>query len=200
MSNELYMKILSMNNIIFVVRDNRLLVSLNDFCSFLEIINGRSITQGFSLSEKIKVRIMTKGGPQDVLHLTTKGIDRLLCSSRKEKSEKLADSLGIVNRIKYIALETTFVSSITKAFKGYKLITQFPVERFRIDIYFPEHKLAVEFDENRHAYCIRQDLQRQNKITEILGCTFIRAKETDDIFDIINQIHNHILNSLVNTS
>ena len=74
---------------------------------------------------------------------------------------------------------------------------QYTVDGYRIDLYFPIHKLAIECDELGHKdRDIGYEVTRQKYIETKLGCTFIRynpdAKEFD-IFSVINSIMKYIL-------
>lgn len=82
----------------------------------------------------------------------------------------------------------TFVNAIQKAFFGEDIQTQYPVDIYKIDIYFPKYKLAVEFDENEHRYKQAEDLKRQRYIEDAIKCKFIRVNETCCIYEAINKI------------
>lgn len=65
---------------------------------------------------------------------------------------------------------------------------------YRIDLYFPDYKLAIECDENHTN--IDADIKRENDIKDKLNCTFIRYKPYDkkfNIFLLINEIYKFIL-------
>ena len=69
---------------------------------------------------------------------------------------------------------------------------QFNIDGYRIDLYFPGHKLAIECDEFDHAdKDIECEVNRQKHIEEKLGCTFIRYNpdaKRFDLFEVINRI------------
>jgi very-short-patch-repair endonuclease len=109
-------------------------------------------------------------------------------------SVKLAKELKIDHTHKYIPYETTFAINIKKAFKGEIIENQYPVDDYNIDFYFPKYKLAIEFDENRHRFCIKKDTERQKYIENKINCIFIRVQESDNIFDSINKIFTYIKN------
>ena len=78
------------------------------------------------------------------------------------------------------------------AFKGEKMYTQHNVDGYRIDLYFPKHKLALEYDEFDHLdRDIGYEVERQKHIEEKLGCKFIRYNphaEDFNLFKVINRI------------
>ena len=73
---------------------------------------------------------------------------------------------------------------------------QHNVLSYRIDAYFPNYKLAIEFDEQGHNdRDIDYEIKRQKAIEKELGCKFIRinpAKENFNIFVEISKIQNYI--------
>lgn len=68
------------------------------------------------------------------------------------------------------------------------MITQFPIDKYNIDLYFPKYKLAIEFDELKHKFTQKEDKLRQEYIILKLNCRFERIKENEDIFISINKI------------
>ena len=70
---------------------------------------------------------------------------------------------------------------------------QFSIGSFRIDLYFPEHKLAIECDEHDHKdRDLNHEIRWQNFIEDQLNCKFIRyipdAKDFTIDFMILNKI------------
>jgi len=68
------------------------------------------------------------------------------------------------------------------------MITQYPVDKYKIDLYFPKYKLAIEFDELKHKFTQNEDKSRQEYIISKLNCRFERIKEDENIFVSINRI------------
>ena len=132
------------------------------------------------------------------LFLTEEGMHELVLKSKMSKSIELAKQLGIniVNN-KIISKEAETLSCILKSFNGENMKEQYTVDGYRIDLYFPIHKLAIECDELGHKdRDIGYEVTRQKYIETKLGCTFIRynpdAKDFD-IFSVINSIMKYIL-------
>lgn len=65
--------------------------------------------------------------------------------------------------------------------------------KYRIDFYCSEFKLAIEYDEDHHNYHISEDKIRQKEIQNELGCKFIRVKKGQELLGI-NQILKYIMN------
>ena len=78
---------------------------------------------------------------------------------------------------------------------------QFSVDVYRIDLYFPYYKLAIECDEMNHneLHHKEKDVIRELNIKKQLQCTFIRYKPYSkdfNIFEVINDIYQHIKNTV----
>ena len=77
------------------------------------------------------------------------------------------------------------------AFNGEKMIHQFSVGKYRINLYFPEYKLTIKCDEfNQRDRDIAQKLEQQKHIEKLLNCTFVRfnpdAKEFGNL-EVVNK-------------
>ena len=94
-------------------------------------------------------------------------------------------------------IEAETIMHIITAFDGEDMRLQYSVEPYRIDLYFPEYRLAVECDEKQHKHGGAQDDDqiREQSIKNNIGCTFIRFEPYQtgfNIFKVINRIHRHI--------
>ena len=73
---------------------------------------------------------------------------------------------------------------------------------YRIDLYVPKYKLVIEVDELGHCTRITEDeIERQEKIEQRLGCKFIRIDPSRENFNIIDdfcRIKEHMIKSLKN--
>jgi len=60
---------------------------------------------------------------------------------------------------------------------------------YRIDLYLPKVKLAIEFDEfNHRKYDLEAERKREQEIQQHLGCTFFRYNPDDKNFNIFRMI------------
>lgn len=69
-----------------------------------------------------------------------------------------------------------------------KYIKQYPVLSYRIDLFLPDYNLSVEYDEKEHKYKQEYDRNRENNITDNIGCKFVRIKEDETIGSAIARI------------
>ena len=96
---------------------------------------------------------------------------------KSSKLNALADILGVkLHKNKWLVKEQGSLQNIMDVFKGEEMLTQFNVDGYRIDLYFPRHKLAVECDEFGHKdRDIECEVRRQKYIESKLGCQFIQS-------------------------
>ena len=74
----------------------------------------------------------------------------LLVGSQQSLAKELAEYMGIkIIGHKYICKEAGTIYTIQKVFDGISMKRQF-IGPYRIDLYFPEHKLAIECVEHDH--------------------------------------------------
>ena len=69
---------------------------------------------------------------------------------------------------------------VKKLFKGYRVISQFSILKYKIDWYIPELKIAIEFDEPQHfknGKLKKKCVERQREIETVLNCKFLRYKQ-----------------------
>ena len=97
--------------------------------------------------------------------------------------------------------EQSLVPKIMKLFKNEQILPQNSVFSYKIDLYFPEHKLAIEVDEKRHIdRAVHKEIQRQKAREKELDSElkFIRInpdKKDSDFYVEIGNIYNHISES-----
>ena len=66
-------------------------------------------------------------------------------------AHKLRTRLEIKQRDVILLKEQSMVTKIMSSFEGENMQTQYNVLSYRIDLYFPDYKLAIETDENGHS-------------------------------------------------
>lgn len=128
-----------------------------------------------------------------MIFITKDAVKILLSKSRKVVAKTVADAFNIdLITTHVMSVEQSTIRNIMRAFKNEEMVQQYSVKKYRIDLYFPKHKLAVECDENSHDKSIEYDSKREKEIQTILDCKFIRYKPESsdfDICDIINEIY-----------
>ena len=76
--------------------------------------------------------------------------------------------------------EESVTIKIIKVFSNEKILLQHSVLNYQIDLYFSEHKLAIEVDKKGHTdrnekkKKKKKENEREEKIKKELGCKFIR--------------------------
>ena len=95
-----------------------------------------------------------------------------------------------VHNKKYTEIELH--DAIKKAFQDQRIRTQYSVgdKAYRIDLYFLDHNLAIECDEDEHKYYNKmEEKERAEYFERHLGCTWIRYDPYDNSFNIFELIY-----------
>ena len=92
--------------------------------------------------------------------------------------------------------EQSVLTKIIKVLEREKILLQHTVLSYKIDLYFVEHKLAIEVDEKGHRDGDRyEDIEREKTTEKDVGCKLIgiNLDEKDfDVYVVIGKIYNHI--------
>ena len=84
------------------------------------------------------------------------------------------------------------IESIRDTFKGEDIQIQYTVLGYRLDLYFYEHKLAIEIDELGHNdRNTDYETKREREIKNELNCVFIRTNPDAANFNI-SELNNQI--------
>lgn len=116
----------------------------------------------------------------------------VLAGARMSLNQKNAvlKALGMAEVIllrTYVEEET--LESVIKVFSSLNPEKQFSCGPFRIDLYFPDQKIALECDEHGHLnYNADDEIQRQAFIEAQLTCTFVRYNPHAADFRIVDLI------------
>ena len=97
---------------------------------------------------------------------------------------------------KYVRKEAGAIHTIQKVFEGISMKRQFSTGLYRIDFYFPCHKLAIEREEHDHKdRDVEYETRRQNFIEDQLNYKFIRYNPDAKDFTIervLNKIFQYL--------
>lgn len=177
--------------------DNEKWYATTDICKILKLSNvtetSRNIPDNFKKMNKIK----TKGnGLQNTNTINTNGVKHILQSTRSIYKHNIINKLGLDLNIIYNCKEANVLRIISASFKSFTHLFQYDVDKYRIDLYFIDNKLAIEVDENNHKdRDVIYEETRQKYIEDKLGCEFIRFNPDEKNFNIGDIIHI-ILNKL----
>ena len=78
------------------------------------------------------------------------------------------------------------------------MIDQYRIDKYFSGLYFPDHILGIEIDENGHTDRLKVKEQKREEVIKKLGITLIRInpdKESFDIFIKIGEIQSFIYES-----
>ena len=93
--------------------------------------------------------------------------------------------------------EQSVLTKIIKVLEREKILLQHSVLSYKIDLYFVEHKLAIEVDEKGHRDGDRyEDIEREKTTEKDVGCKLIGINPDKifffDVYVEIGKIYNHI--------
>ena len=175
--------------------------------------NFRNFNDGldyFELSKKDFLNLFTdsknsiSNNVKNIILLTASGYLKLVRSFEEKidyvKLNKIYNLLGgYDNPNLYISnsrFEIMFKKILFEVFDSLDLdiITQYKVDKYRVDFYIPAFNVVVEYDEEGHKYRYKEDREREEKIKSILKCTFIRCDyKVSDIKNVMI-ILKHLFN------
>lgn len=103
-------------------------------------------------------------------------------------SENKITVINTKKEIEFVTIAQDFLKEL-----GILSIRQYYVKKYRIDLYLPQHNIAIEFDEENHKYYSTDDeKERENIIIGILKCKLIRLSEQNSIGFNLAQIFNEL--------
>ena len=131
------------------------------------------------------------------IYISEEGIIELLVGNQQPLAKELAEYMDIkIIGHKYVRKEAGTIYTIQKAFEGISMKREFNIGSYRIHLYFPEHKLAIESEEHDHKNRdINYEIRRQNFIEDQLNCKIIRYNPDPNNFTIervLNKIFQYI--------
>ena len=173
-------------------RADGLVYNAADVGNVLNLTNIRTSLRSFPPCEVVACST----GSRRRLHLTMDGVKRLLSKSRSTAAAALAKEIGMnVAESLYTCVEQDSLAFIQQVFHGKLMVTQYFCCGYRIDLYFPKERVAVECDESFHCHQADVDIKRQAALTSVLECKFVRFRPQCANFQI-SQVINAILNAM----
>lgn len=172
-----------------------------DVADILGYKNGsRDVNAHVESNNKKMIKINTSGQSREMTIINESGLYSLILGSRLPKAISLGKALGLNLRNNFIKCdEAQTLYAIEKAIDGlYRYKPQYPCGAYRIDLYLPEYKIAIECDELGHADRDKEyEDMRQKYIEKRLGCSFVRYNPDSkkfNIFYVINKVLKEIRN------
>jgi very-short-patch-repair endonuclease len=193
--NDIKLKYFYYNNIIyFKGRDIGKMLDYKDPCN--------AISLHVDDIDKIRYKQRFKNNLEDreTIFININGIKKLLMKSQKIYDKNIASFFGIEFDTRYLRKEIEIISYINEYLNENKIKFEFQknINNYRIDLYLPEYKLAIEIDEfNHNDRNIENELIRENYIKNVLSCKFLRFNPDDKNFSIVKCLSN-IINEIKN--
>ena len=142
--------------------------------------------------------------PNDMkaMYINESGVKRLVVKSQKPQASELAKTLGIKEETRYLRKEIEIVGFLQDILTQMMIPFEFQkrVANYRIDLYLPSQKLAIEIDENNHAdRDPSYEQEREECVQEELGCKFLRINPDASDFKLsscVGRIMREILHTM----
>ena len=122
---------------------------------------------------------------KQTIYINERGLKQLIIKSQMPNASNIAKQFGINVETKYLRKEIEVVGFIQEYLTCLKIPFEFQkrVKSYRIDLYLPDHKLALEIDEHGHAdRDIEYETKREKVISKALHCEFLRINPDADGF------------------
>jgi very-short-patch-repair endonuclease len=134
-----------------------------------------------------------RGGHNKIIYMLSEEAFELLKNSfnlRNRYIVNLSDNVKCINSIG-MCIESQTIGFIENAYSGaLNVKRQYIFGKYRADLYFIDHKLVIECDENNHDdRDPTEEKVRENYITS-LGNTIIRFNPNESEFDLSNVMRN----------
>jgi len=140
------------------------------------------------------------GGQNKIIYLLTENAFELLKNSYNLRNRYIVDISDTVKSINIgMCVENQTIGFIENSFKGIiECKRQYIIGNYRIDLYFPTYKLAIECDENNHDdRDAEKEKEREDYIVS-LGNKVIRYNPNVPTFDLSNVLRE--INYIIITS
>ena len=139
-------------------------------------------------------------------YINKTGLNQLLLKSKTVNPSTLKGflelpfikGLNLNMNIKHTYKEQDCIGAIIEAYQDCKCYKQFRVSSYFIDLYIPEHNLAIECDEHNHRDRDQEhEKERQQYIEDKLKCQFFRFdpdSKNFNIYKLIRDVENFLKN------
>ncbi|MCB2381152.1 DUF559 domain-containing protein [Shewanella sp. SR1] len=88
--------------------------------------------------------------------------------------------------------ESIVMYALHYTLRDVKFLSQYPVNQYYIDGYFPELKIAVEIDEPYHERTKEEDAIREAHIKSELNCEFVRINVNEPVYEQVDRLAEKI--------
>ena len=189
-----------MTKIFTCIENDKTIYCVKHICQFLNITNTTETTRRLDKSHIFnrKIKFGKSTNFQNGIMTDLYGLRFIITRTRSSKVKDLIQMLNINLDVIYSSDEAHFITILEESFSECKIHKQFSIDRYRIDMYFIQYKIALEIDENNH---VNRDIiyeeERELFITNKLKCVFIRFNPNEKLFNIgkiIFKIREYIKN------
>ena len=148
----------------------------------------------YIIDKNYAVKPIKRGGHNKVRFLVTEECFNLIYNSFNMRNRYITNISSNVKCVNIaMCIENSTIGFIKNSFDGVvNTIRQFKFSKYKVDLYFPDHKLIIECDENDH---LDRDINYEKNREDYLiglGNSMIRFNPSDNNFDlsfVLREIH-----------
>ena len=111
------------------------------------------------------------------MYMNIKGVQQVLLNNNQPQATQIVEQLGITKERRYMRKEIEIITYVQEFLTtvGVPFEYQKTIGSYRIDLYMPRQKIAIEIDENgHHNRDAMYEQERTTFITKRLSCCFLR--------------------------
>ena len=133
------------------------------------------------------------------MYMNIKGVQQVLLNNNQPQATQIVEQLGITKERRYMRKEIEIITYVQEFLTtvGVPFEYQKTIGTYRIDLYMPRQKIAIEIDENgHHNRDAMYEQERTTFITKRLSCCFLRFNPDSTNFKIpvmLGVITTHLL-------
>ena len=150
---------------------------------------------------KQKPNMKCHGGRNKIIYMLTESAFELLKNSYNLRNKYIVDVSDTIKTVNIgMCIENQTIGFIENSFKGIiECKRQYIIGPYRIDLYFPKYRLAIECDENNHIDRDPSDEKIRDEYIISQGNKLIHYnpnKYQFDLSDVLREIHKVILEKI----
>jgi very-short-patch-repair endonuclease len=141
---------------------------------------------------RLNAKLVTK--KSNSIYINKRGVTSLLINSRMPSKDlaicQFRDMFGIdISIVTILYKEQETIGQLMQAFRRKRILRQYAVLSYKIDMYLLDEKIAIECDEFGHKNrCQEYEMKRERDIKETLGCRMYRFNPDEKNFNIFHVI------------
>lgn len=185
-------KIIDFRNHTIRVIDDKWYVA-KDITNILGIKNGNEYSKFFNQDQKKLIKLIDTTGRRNLFNCINKeAVIKVIGGCRKADENLINDLCKVLDitlqLIRIEKVETAYLQDVIDVLpSSIEYVREFKIGKYRIDLYLPKYKIAIECDEYGHKGYKDEEI-REQFIRQQLDCKFVRFNPHEEGFSILHVI------------